>query len=149
MENYIRRENNMSEKQMTNDDKIMLLKSQIEDREKNLKVKKKFTPETNCSLEFEGVRYNLHASQKDQLTNLLIRLTMYEMAVEKLGLENEYIISGYSVGQWIKDIKLRLKIIKYEEEDRNLKDLKKKLENLLSHEKQVELAIDDLAKLIK
>jgi len=138
----------MSEKQMTNDDKIMLLKSQIAEKKKGLKGKKKFSPLTNCNIEFEGVRYNLHASQKDQLTNLLIRLTMYEMAVEKLGLKDEYIISGYSVGQWIKDIKLRLEIIKYEEEDRKLKMLENNLHVFLSSEKKVSLAIEEIESMI-
>ena len=148
MENYIRRENNMSEKQMTNDDKIMLLKSQIAEKKKGLKGKKKFSPLTNCSIELDGTRYNLHVSQKELLTNLLIKLNMYRLSVVDLELEDEYIMSGFRVDEWITDIKLKLEILRYEEEDRKLKLLENKLHVLLSNEKQVSLAIEEIESMI-
>ena len=148
MVNYIKEENNMSEKQMTNDDKIMLLKSQIAEKKKGLKTKKKFSPLTNCSIELDGTRYNLHVSQKELLTNLLIKLNMYRLSVVDLELEDEYIMSGFRVDEWITDIKLKLEILKYEEEDRKLKVLEQKLHVLLSNEKQVSLAIEEIESMI-
>jgi len=138
----------MSEKQMTNDDKIMLLKSQIIDKKKNLKGKKKFSPLTNCSIELDGIRYNLHVSQKELLTNLLVKLNMYRLSAVDLEFEDEYIMSGYSVDEWIKDIRLKLEILKYEEEDRKLKVLESKLHNLLSLDKKVELEIGEIESMI-
>ena len=138
----------MSEKQMTNDDKIMLLKSQIAEKKKGLKGKKKFSPLTNCSIELDGTRYNLHVSQKELLTNLLIKLNMYRLSVVDLELEDEYIMSGFRVDEWITDIKLKLEILKYEEEDRKLKLLENKLHVLLSSEKQVSLAIEEIESMI-
>ena len=140
----------MSEKQMTNDDKIMLLKSQIaEKKKKGLKTKKKFSPLTNCSIEIDGVRLNLQVLNKENLIHLLVKLNSYLLSAVDLGLEDEYNFSGYSIDQWITDIKLKLDILKYEEEDRKLKELERKLHVLLSSEKQVELAINEIESLIK
>ena len=140
----------MSEKQMTNDDKIMLLKSQIaEKKKKGLKTKKKFSPLTNCSIEIDGVRLNLQVLNKENLIHLLVKLNSYLMSAVDLGLEDEYNFSGYSIDQWITDVKLKLDILKYEEEDRKLKELERKLHVLLSSEKQVELAINEIESLIK
>jgi len=138
----------MSEKQMTNDDKIMLLKSQIADKKKGLKTKKKFSPLTNCNIELDGIRYNIHVSQKELLTHLLVKLNSYLLSAVDLGLDEEYFISGYVIDQWITDIKLKLDILKYEEEDRKLKVLESKLHNLLSLDKKVELEIGEIESMI-
>ena len=138
----------MSEKQMTNDDKIMLLKSQIADKKKGLKGKKKFSPLTNCSIELDGVRLNLQVLNREGLTHLLVKLNSYLLSAVDLGLDEEYVISGYVIDQWITDIKLKLEILKYEEEDRKLKVLENKLHVLLSNEKQVSLAIEEIESMI-
>jgi len=138
----------MSEKQMTNDDKIMLLKSQIADKKKGLKTKKKFSPLTNCSIELDGVRLNLQVLNREGLTHLLVKLNSYLLSAVDLGLDEEYVISGYLIDQWITDIKLKLEILKYEEEDRKLKVLENKLHVLLSSEKQVSLAIEEIESMI-
>jgi len=138
----------MSEKQMTNDDKIMLLKSQIADKKKGLKGKKKFSPLTNCSIELDGVRLNLQVLNREGLTHLLVKLNSYLLSAVDLGLDEEYVISGYLIDQWITDIKLKLEILKYEEEDRKLKVLENKLHVLLSSEKQVSLAIEEIESMI-
>jgi len=138
----------MSEKQMTNDDKIMLLKSQIADKKKGLKTKKKFSPLTNCSIELDGVRLNLQVLNREGLTHLLVKLNSYLLSAVDLGLDEEYVISGYIIDQWITDIKLKLEILKYEEEDRKLKLLESKLHVLLSNERQVSLAIEEIESMI-
>ena len=138
----------MSEKQMTNDDKIMLLKSQIADKKKGLKTKKKFSPLTNCSIELDGVRLNLQVLNREGLTHLLVKLNSYLLSAVDLGLDEEYVISGYVIDQWITDIKLKLEILKYEEEDRKLKLLESKLHVLLSNERQVSLAIEEIESMI-
>jgi len=138
----------MSEKQMTNDDKIMLLKSQIAEKKKGLKGKKKFSPLTNCSIELDGVRLNLQVLNREGLTHLLVKLNSYLLSAVDLGLDGEYVISGYLIDQWITDIKLKLEILKYEEEDRKLKVLENKLHVLLSSEKQVSLAIEEIESMI-
>jgi len=136
-------------KQNTNDEKIMQLKFQIGEKKKNLKTKKKFSPLTNCSIEIDGVRLNLQVLNKENLIHLLVKLNSYLLSAVDLGLEDEYKFSGYSIDQWITDIKLKLDILRYEEEDRKLKELERKLENMLSSEKRIELEIDEIESLIK
>jgi len=136
-------------KQNTNDEKIMQLKFQIGEKKKNLKTKKRFTPLTNCFIELDGVRLNLQVLNKENLIYLLVKLNSYLLSAVDLGLEDEYNFSGYSIDQWITDVKLKLDILKYEEEDRKLKELERKLHVLLSSEKQVELAINEIESLIK
>ena len=136
-------------KQNTNDEKIMLLKFQIAEKKKGLKTKKKFSPLTNCSIELDGVRLNLQVLNKENLIHLLVKLNSYLLSAVDLGLEDEYKFSGYSIDQWITDIKLKLDILRYEEEDRKLKELERKLENMLSSEKRIELEIDEIESLIK
>jgi len=135
-------------KQNTNDEKILQLKAQIKEKKGKLKGKKRFTPVTNCSLELRGIRYNLNILNKEQLTTLLLELNLFKMSAIYLELEDDYIVSGFSVDEWIKDIKAKLEIIKYEEEDRKLKLLENKLHVLLSSEKQVSLAIEEIESMI-
>jgi len=135
-------------KQNTNDEKILQLKAQIKEKKSKLKGKKRFTPVTNCSLELRGIRYNLNVSNKEQLTTLLLELNLFKMSAIDLDLEDEYVVSGFSIDEWIKDIKAKLEIIKYEEEDRKLKLLENKLHVLLSSEKQVSLAIEEIESMI-
>ena len=135
-------------KQNTNDEKILQLKAQIKEKKGKLKGKKRFTPVTNCSLELRGIRYNLNILNKEQLTTLLLELNLFKMSAIYLELEDDYIVSGFSVDEWIKDIKAKLEIIKYEEEDRKLKLLENKLHVLLSNEKQVSLAIEEIESMI-
>ena len=136
-------------KQNTNDEKILQLKVQIKEKKGKLKGKKRFTPVTNCSIEIDGIRLNLQVLNKEYLIHLLVKLNSYLLSAVDLGLEDEYNFSGYSIDQWITDIKLKLDILKYEEEDRKLKDLERKLENMLSSEKKVALAIDEIESMIK
>jgi len=140
----------MLNKQNINDEKIMQLKFQIQEKKKSLKTKKRFTPLTNCNLELDGVRYNIQVPNKEILTTLLVKLNMYRLSIidPYLELIDDFIISGYTVDEWIKDIKLKLEILRYEEEDRKLKELERKLHQLLSVEKKVELEIGEIESLI-
>lgn len=132
-----------------NDEKIMGLKAQIQEKKDKLKVKKRFVPVTNCSLELDGVRYNLQATPKEKLTDLLIRLNAYRMSAEKLCVSQTYLVSGFILDDWITDILSRLEILSYREEESKLQALEFKLHDLLSVDKKVELEISDIESLLK
>jgi len=134
----------MTNKQNTNDDKIMLLKSQIADKKGKLKNKKTFKPVTNCSLEFRKERINLNVLSKEQLTMLLLELNLIKMSAINLKMLDDTIISGYSIDEWMIDIKEKLEVINLTEEARKLQVLEAKLTQLLSNEKKVELEIDEI-----
>jgi hypothetical protein len=134
---------------INNDQRILELKKQIEIKKEKLKQSERFSPITNLSIEFEGDRYNLNVLQKQELINLLIRLNIYLISAKDLGIETEYIISGYKLEDWITDIKAKMDILSRKDEERNLKALEDKLTKLLSEDKKVELELNEIADLLK
>jgi hypothetical protein len=132
----------------TNDQRILQLKKQIEEKKEQLGKSLKFTPLTNCSLELEGERYNINVLSKEQLTLLMIRLNMYRLSAKDLSISSiEF--SGYDVLDWIVDIKTKIEILSRKDEERNLKTMEDKLVKLLSDGKKVELELDEIASLLK
>ena len=134
---------------MKNDDKILELQSQIAKKKEEHKNKnKKFSPATNCVIELDGVKYNLQVLGREQITILLIKLNLYQMSIKDLKLDEIIMISGFTLEDWITDIKNKIEAIKYKEEESKLKDMENKLNKLLSDEKKTELEIDEIAALL-
>lgn len=132
-----------------NDDRILELKKQIEDKRKVISEKKiRFVPETNCVLNMDGMTINLNVCSDDALMLLLIRLNSYFMSAIDLGM-SDFEISGYSVTAWIKDIKSKLEVSSLKKEEADLKKMESKLDKLLSDDKKTELEIDEIANLLK
>lgn len=132
-----------------NDQKILELKAQIAEKKEKLKKVNKFTPLTNCSIDFEGTRLNLRVLTKEVLISMLIKLNTYKKSAEELNLVSDYNISGYNINDWITDIKARLDVVMYKEEENKLVAMESKLELLLSNEKKVELEINEIENLLK
>lgn len=130
----------------TNDQKIMELKKQIEEKKKQIVKAQKFSPITNCSIEIDGQRYNIQVLTKEQLISLMVKLNSYAISADKLELLDDYFITGYNVLDWIKDIKAKLDYVCRKEEENKLKTMEFKLHQLLSNEKKVELEIDEIMK---
>lgn len=131
-----------------NDEKIIALKAQIEIKKEELKKIARFNPMTSCSIELDGVRYNLHTLDKKQLTSLLVKLNMYRISLEDLEIE-EFDICGYNVTDWIEDIKNKLEVINQREEQNKLKQLESKLTKMLSEEKKTELELAEIENILK
>jgi hypothetical protein len=131
----------------TNDQRILQLKKQIEEKKEQLGKSTKFIPLTNCSLELERERYNINVLQKEQLTILLLRLNMYRLSAIDLGV-NSVEISGYLLSEWISDIKTKIEILSRKDEERNLKAMEDKLVKLLSDGKKVELELNEIESLL-
>ena len=131
-----------------NDDRILELRKQIEKKKDDIASRKvKFSPETNCVLDFDGERYNLNVVSDDTLTLLIIRLNMYNMSADNLKMQYP-IISGYSTDLWIQDIKSKLAVSGMKKEENDLKKMEAKLTKLLSDDKKTELEIDEIASLL-
>ena len=132
-----------------NDDRILELKKQIEIKKKAIADKKiKFSPETNCIINLDGVTSNLNVCGREELSFLLIKLNSYLMSAENLGISN-FEISGYGATLWIEDIKNKLKVLNLKKEEADLKRMENKLDKLLSDDKKTELEIDEIAELLK
>lgn len=130
-----------------NDDRIMQLKKQISvKREELAKRTSRFVPITNCLLVLDKITYNLHVESSEML---LIKLNMISMSAKDLEIDTDNLmISGYSLNDWIADVKNNLEVQKYKKEKNDLNALEKKLDALLSEDKQTELKIDELAALL-
>ena len=132
-----------------NDDRILELKKQIDEKKKLLAEKKvRFSPETNCILDLDGNKYNLNVCGDDVLTMLIVKLNMYVMSANDLDIPVPE-ISGYSVEMWIADIKNKLAVSGVKREENVLKQMEAKLDKLLSDDKKTELEIDEIAALLK
>lgn len=131
-----------------NDERIMQLKQQIEKKRNELtEHNSRFVPITNCLLVLDKVTYNLHVESSELL---LIKLNMMAMSAKDLGMDtSKVIISGYSLNDWIEDVKNNLEVQRYKKEKGDLNALEKKLTALLSEDKQTELEIDRLATLLE
>jgi hypothetical protein len=145
MENYIWRENNMSN---TNDQRILTLKNQIELKKDKLGKSTRFAPVTNCSIEIDGVRYNIQVLTKEQLVMLMVKLNSLLMSAKVLEVLEDFNISGYHVADWISDIQAKIDVLSRKDEERKLKAMEDKLLKLLSDGKKVELEIDNIESLL-
>ena len=132
-----------------NDDRILELKKQIDEKKDNITNKKvKFVPETNCVLILDDTNYNLNVCQYEDLKLLLIKLNSYAISAKDLGYE-DFVISGYNVSEWMNDIRNKMEVVELKKEEVLLKNMELKLDKLLSDDKKTELEIDEIAELLK
>ena len=138
-----------------NDERILELKKQIEAKKEKLGKIKRFSPITNCLIGLEGQRYNINVLPKEDLKLLLVKLNGYYISMTSYNSnENKdykiesLTIGGYEITDWINDIESKLILLSQKEEERGLKTMEDKLTQLLSEDKQTELEIDEIAKLL-
>lgn len=132
-----------------NDSKIIELKKQIKEKREKLDTIKKFSPITNCSIEVDGVRFNIQVLGKEQLISLMVKLNSYRLSAKDLSVLDDYIISGYKVEDWITDMKAKLDLVSRKDEERKLKFMEDKLNELLSNEKKVEIELNEIEDMLK
>jgi hypothetical protein len=130
-----------------NDERILLLKEQIQAKKDKLGKITRFTPVTNCSLELDGVRFNLNVLDQDKLIQLAVKINAYIMSAKDLGYT--FKIGTYTLEEWLTDIKAKLDILSKKDEEKSLTAMEAKLAKMLSDEKQVELELDEIADLLK
>lgn len=131
-----------------NDAKIIALKEQIAKKKEQLNKAKRFSPVTNCSIEIDAVRSNIQVLSKEQLVLLLIKLNAYRASAKELELLDQCVISGYNIEDWITDIKAKLEVVNYKDEEIKLRAMESKLDRLLSNEKKTELEINEIESLL-
>lgn len=132
-----------------NDDKILKLKEQIKAKKANLSKIGKFTPITNCSIEVNGKRYNIHTlNSSDKIIPLMVEINIYRHSASELKFEEQFLISGYTPDQWLIDLQSKLSQVSRKDEEDRLKSMESKLEKLLSDDKRVELEIEEIMKSI-
>ena len=133
-----------------NDDRILQLRKQIQEKREKIGKIGRFTPVTNCILELDGIKFNLNVLDEEKLLQLLVKLNSYLISAKQLqDVAKDLKYSGYTLEEWITDISAKLKILSKKDEEKSLVAMEAKLEKLLSDEKQVELEIDAIADLLK
>ena len=133
-----------------NDERILELKKQIEEKKKELGKQPRFSPVTTCMFNYQGNRINIHTLTSIRDINaILVYFNMYVMSAEDMEINCEDIVfDGFTVTDWIEDLKSKKTVIEYTAKKEQLTILEKKLDKLLSDDKKTELEIDAIADLI-
>jgi len=129
------------------DIKILKIKEDIISKEKELKNKGKISLITSCTIELYGKTYNLNTLNKNDLSILLINLSLINKERINLNLE-EIEINGYCISDWIKDIKSKIENINNINKKNELNKAKKELDNLLSVDAKRKENLDNIIKSI-
>jgi hypothetical protein len=133
----------------TKNDKVILnLKKEIETKKALLATSVKFNPITNCSLELDGTRYNLHVANKETLLLLIAKLNSFNKSLAEVMPGESLTISGYKVDHWMEDLIAKFNVLNVSNEKVRLQALEAKLYQLLSVDTKVEIEIEDLKKQI-
>ena len=132
-----------------NDNRILELKKKIEQERATLKESNnRFQPITSCILEFAGQKYNLNAMSANDLLLLLSLLSVIEQTSTEIADEMQFVkpatVNGYSLAEWITDIRKKLDQVLYREKKAKLDKLEKQLTDLLTGETQTKLKVDNL-----
>lgn len=134
---------------MANDNDVLILRLQKQIEEKKEKIQKgqKFSPITNCSLEFMGQRYNIHVLSEDILSFLIVQFSVYDKTAKELNLKIK--ISGYDIDDWLVDLQNKLTNLNIKQEQSKLTVLQTKLDNLLSNDARIERELKEIQDLLK
>ena len=133
-----------------NDERILALREQIEVKKKTLGKQPRFSPITTCIIDYNGERINLHTMNTVRdIDQFLVCLNMWVMSAENLGVNPaDIMMSGFSIVDWMDDLRSKREVVVYQEEAKKLNALNKQLEKLLSEDKKTELEIDAIAELL-
>jgi hypothetical protein len=133
-----------------NDERILSLREQIEAKKKTLGKQPRFSPITTCIIDYNGERINLHTMNTVRdIDQFLVCLNMWVMSAENLGVNPaDIMMSGFSIVDWMDDLRSKREVVVYQEEAKKLNALNKQLEKLLSDDKKTELEIDAIAELL-
>ena len=129
-----------------NDDKILDLKAQIEKKKRDIGIVRNFNPSTSCILNIDNVNYNIHTFSKSQIIHMLVKLNSMMMSAKDLGLEDQLEFNGYNISLWIEDLMKLLNITNIRQEQVKLVQMERRLTEMLSDNKKIELELDEIMK---
>jgi hypothetical protein len=128
-----------------NDEKILKLREQIAAKKALLNTATKTSLKTNLVLHLEEKTYNLNVLPAADLGMLTIRLNMYKISASDLKL-TDVVISGYAIDDWLEDIFAKVNYVNTKAEKLKLAEMEKRLAELLSNDKKIELELSNLEK---
>lgn len=133
-----------------NDERILELKKQIEEKKKDLGKQPRFSPVTTCLFTYNGNKVNMHTlTSVKEINTMLVYFNTYVMSANDLDIDcNDIVFDGFSVSDWMEDLKMKKEVVEYTAKKAQLTSLEKKLDKLLSDDKKTELEIEAIAGLI-
>jgi hypothetical protein len=132
-----------------NDKLILGLKKEVESKKTLLASLSKFSPVTNCSFEYAGLRINIHTANKEMLLLLIANVEALKQSLKTHYPEEKLVINGYTADEWLTDLKSKFDHLNVAQEKAKLKILEERLHDLLSSDTKVSLEIENLTKQIK
>ncbi len=140
----------------TTDAKVLELFNLVRTKQKTLKTDEKFVFHTTCSFAIDPaspreMRKNLHAIQDinelAEIYGFLLRKEIDLTTVAKeLGVEIKLNHGDFPISDWKNDIKSRIKQVNLNNELKNLRQLEKKLDALVSVEQRREMELAAIQK---
>ena len=145
--------NPSSNQPLSQDDQIRQLYYTVKQKREEVEAAEaRPTWRTNCAFRFEADQnskvYNLQTADKDTLLliagTLLYREEIYAKGVEALGVKSKFTWLGYSVEDWMTDLKLRMNKLELSTKKAELAKLEKKLNAILPESLRVQIELEEI-----
>lgn len=147
----------MAKTTKNNDALVEQLQKAVELKKAQIKDGERPSFKTNMMyVSFNGERINLQAAEESTLIavtgEIMIRENSYGNGLIMLDLPEEnykFKVQGFTVLEWINDIKARITKINITKEKKKLAELELRLKSLMSEDKRTELALKEIQEMLK
>lgn len=139
-----------------NDKKMMELLADVKKRKIEIQKADRPTWKTNCSFFYPennaiGVNLQVISNVRDLIgiaSFLIDKSASYQKAAEAIGVENpdSFIWHGFSLNEWLDDIKTRVIKIQIASKRKKLETLELRLNAVMSPEMRAEIELEDIAR---
>ncbi len=134
---------------MKTDNKTLNLLSRAQTELSKMENVKKPNYKTNCVLHLEGASYNLHTLPVENLQLLMAKLSAYNMGYTKLELEDNMSISGFTLDDWLYDLKLKYNLVSQRKKKDHWLGIINRLNGLLSSDAKIEIELDEIERMFE
>lgn len=135
---------------MSNDAQIEAYRKKVEEKRNELGEQPKAHYQTNAVLTIQGTKHNFNllrttAACVDVAAQLAAYSNSYDQANKWLGTDVKLELGGYTLEQWIADLKLRTQILEWNVGKAKLDVMDQQLADLLSDDAKTAKAIANIA----
>ena len=132
---------------------MKLLKKVREKKEKIEKAKKRPRWKTNCIVGIDNRTVNIQTVRDedkilDACSSLIGMKDLFGRSAKLLGLEFDGLYDGYPIDEWIEDLKTRVGMLNLEKEKKELEELDRRVNKLVTSEQRREMELLELEKIL-
>lgn len=137
------------------DQQVMALLQKVRQKKEAISTHKRPPWKTNCSYPtVDNQRINIQTIRDvdkllDIAAGILIDIEYKQRAANKLSLEFDQTINGYTAEDWLEDIQTRVNMLKIDREKIEIQELDKRINKLVSFEQRREMELRELQELLK